>query len=203
MEVIRQTWREGRTGYEGKRWRFEDLPFAPRPERKLPIFFGAFAEPAIDRATRLADGFLASAGGGAFGETYRKVREALERHGRGDEDFPYIASGVAFVHEDAGRAREIVAPAIAYQRTRYAEWGADRDRPKPEPINPEDLPWERYLVGTPSEVADGLVRLYEEAPYDHLCFWGRLPGATHEETLANMRLFATEVVPKVREMVRV
>ena len=37
-----------------------------------------------------------------------------------------MASGVVFVHEDAGRAREIVGPAIAYQRTRYAEWGTDR-----------------------------------------------------------------------------
>jgi alkanesulfonate monooxygenase SsuD/methylene tetrahydromethanopterin reductase-like flavin-dependent oxidoreductase (luciferase family) len=141
VEVIRRAWEEGRTGYEGKRCRFEDLPFAPRPERKLPIFFGAFAEPAIDCAARMADGFLASAGGGAFGETYRKVQEALKRHGREDEDFPYVASGVAFVHEDAGLAREIVAPAIAYQRTRYAEWGTDRGKPKPEPIRPEDLPW--------------------------------------------------------------
>lgn len=172
-----------------------------RAERKLPIYIGAFAEPAIDRAARMADGFLASAGGGAFGETYRKVREALERHGRADEDFPYIASGVTFVHEDAGRAREIVAPAIAYQRTRYAEWGTDREKPKPERIRQEDLPWERYLVGTPDEVAEGLVGLYREAPYDHLCFWGRLPGVTHEEALANMRLFASEVAPKVREMV--
>src|SRR3712207_4996415 len=127
----------------------------------------------IDRAARMADGFLASAGGGAFDETYRKVQEALARHGRADEAFPYVASVVAFVHEDAGRAREIGAPAIAYQRTRYAEWGTDRDKPKPEPIRPEDLPWERYLVGTPDEVAEGLVRLHEEAPYDHLCFWGR------------------------------
>jgi alkanesulfonate monooxygenase SsuD/methylene tetrahydromethanopterin reductase-like flavin-dependent oxidoreductase (luciferase family) len=198
VEVIRRAWEEGRTGYEGKRWRFEDLPFAPRPERKLPIFFGAFAEPAIDRAARMADGFLASAGGGAFGETYRKVREALARHGRADGEFPYVASGVAYVREDPGRAREIVAPAIAYQRTRYAEWGTDRGKPGPDPIRPEDLPWERYLVGTPDEVAGGLLRLYEEAPYDHLCFWGRLPGVTHEEALANMRLFASEVIPKVR-----
>ncbi|MBV9453412.1 MAG: hypothetical protein JOZ19_04735, partial [Rubrobacter sp.] len=48
-----------------------------------------------------------------------------------------------------------------------------------------------------------LVRLYEEAPYDHLCFWGRLPGVTHEQALANMRLFASEVTPRVRETVRV
>jgi alkanesulfonate monooxygenase SsuD/methylene tetrahydromethanopterin reductase-like flavin-dependent oxidoreductase (luciferase family) len=202
VEVIRRAWDEGRIGYEGKRWWFEDLPFAPRPERNLPIFFGAFAEPAIDRATRMADRFLASTGGGAFGETYRKVQEALKRHGREDEYFPYVASGVAFVHEDAERAREIVAPTSAYQRTRYAEWGTDRGKPKPEPISPEDLPWERYLVGTPDEVAEGLARLHEEAPYDHLCFWGRLPGVTHEAALANIRLFASEVAPRVREMVR-
>ena len=158
-------------------------------------------DPAIDRAARLADGFLASAGGGAFGETYRKVRDALARHGRADGHFPYVASGVAFVHEDAGRAREIVAPAIAYQRTRYAEWGTDREKPRPEPVRPEDLPWERYLVGTPDEVADDLISLYREAPYDHFCFWGRLPGVTHEEALANARLFAEKVAPKVRETV--
>ena len=201
IEIIRQALTEGRTGYEGKRWNLPDLPFEPRPSRKLPIYAGAFVDPAIDRAARLADGFLASAGGGAFGETYRKVRDALARHGRADGDFPYVASGVAFVHEDAGRAREIVAPAIAYQRTRYAEWGTDREMPRPEPIRPEDLPWERYLVGTPDEVADGLISLYREAPYDHFCFWGCLPGVTHEEALANARLFAEKVAPKVRETV--
>jgi alkanesulfonate monooxygenase SsuD/methylene tetrahydromethanopterin reductase-like flavin-dependent oxidoreductase (luciferase family) len=202
VEVVRRAWEEGRIGYEGKRWRFEDLPLAPRPERKLPIFFGAFAEPAIKRAARQAHGFLASVGGGAFGETYRKVREALKRHGRKDEDLPYVASGLAFVDEDAGNAKEIVAPAIAYQCTRYAEWGSDRDKPKPESIRPEDLPWERYPVGTPDEIAEGLVRLYEDESYDHLCFWGRLPGVTHEEALADGSLFASKVAPKVREMVR-
>lgn len=45
------------------------------------------------------------------------------------------------------------------------------------------------------------LRVAEEALY-HLCFWGRLPGVTHEEALANIRLFASEVAPKVREMVR-
>ena len=201
IEVIRHALERGRTGHQGKRWSFDDLPFEPRPPSKLPIYIGAFADPAIDRAARLADGFLASAGGGAFGETYRKVEAALERHGRVGEAFPYVASGVAFVDDDVGRAREVVGPAIAYQRSRYAEWGTDRERPRPEPIREEDLPWERYLVGTPGEVAEGLIGLHEEAPYDHFCFWGRLPGITHEQALANMRLFASEVVPRVREAV--
>jgi probable F420-dependent oxidoreductase len=202
VEIIRRAWEEGSIGYEGKRWRFEDLPFEPRPRRRPPIYIGAFAGPAIDRVARMADGFLASVGRGAFVETYRKVQEALARHGRADEDFPYVASGVVYVHEDSERASSDVAPAIAYQRSRYAEWGTDRGEPKPEPLRPEDLLWERYLVGNPDEVAEGLIRLHEAAPYDHFCFWARLPGITHEHALANIRLFASGVAPRVRDAVQ-
>jgi alkanesulfonate monooxygenase SsuD/methylene tetrahydromethanopterin reductase-like flavin-dependent oxidoreductase (luciferase family) len=85
----------------------------------------------------------------------------------------------------------------------YAEWGTDRDQPRPEPIREEDLPWERYLVGTPEEVFGALIELYQEAPYDHLCFWGRLPGVTHQQALTNMRLFASRVAPRVRDAVKV
>jgi probable F420-dependent oxidoreductase len=198
IEVIRHAFEKGRTSYEGKRWRFEDLPFEPRPQRPPPIYVGAFADPAIDRAARLADGFLASTGGGALADTYRRVRDALARHGRADEEFPFVASGVLYIHEDSERARADVAPAISYQRSRYAEWGTDRDKPKPAPLQPEDLPWERYLIGNPDEVAEGLILLHEEAPYDHFCFWGRLPGITHEQALRSMRLFASEVAPRVR-----
>ncbi len=202
VEIVRRAWEEGLIGYEGKRWRFEDLPFGPRPERPPPIYIGAFVDPAIDRAVRIGDGFLASAGGGEFVKTYRKVREALAKYGREDEDFPYVASGVAYVREDSEQARGDVAPAIAYQRSRYAEWGTDRGKPEPEKIRPEDLPWERYFVGTPDEVTRGLIQLHQEAPYDHFCFWGRLPGITHEQALESMRLFASEVAPRVRDAVK-
>ena len=40
---------------------------------------------------------------------------------------------------------------------------------------------------------------YLEASYDHLCFWRPLPGVTHEQALANMRLFASRVAPRVRD----
>jgi predicted nucleotidyltransferase len=52
------------------------------------------------------------------------------------------------------------------------------------------------------EVAEGLSQIYQEASYDHLCFWGRLPGPSHEQALKSMCLFASEVAPKVREAAR-
>jgi hypothetical protein len=69
-------------------------------------------------------------------------------------------------------------------------------------IRPDDLPWERHFVGDLVEVADGLARLHAEAPYDHSCFWSRLPGISHEQALANMRLFASEVTRRVRDAVK-
>jgi hypothetical protein len=58
------------------------------------------------------------------------------------------------------------------------------------------------LVGTPDEVAEGLIRLHQEAPYYHFCFWARLPGVTHEQALEGMSLFASEVAPSVRDALK-
>ena len=39
----------------------------------------------------------------------------------------------------------------------------------------------------------------KEAPCDHFCIRGWLPGLSHEQALKSMRLFASEVASKVRE----
>ena len=44
---------------------------------------------------------------------------------------------------------------------------------------------------------------YLEASYDHLCFWGPLPGVTHEQAHVGQRLFASRVAPRVRHAVQV
>lgn len=197
-EVLRRAFEEGRTGYDGKRWSFDDYPFEPRPMRgNIPIYFGGITEPAIDRAARMADGFLL--GPGDPGEIYNTLQESLSSHGREGENFPFVASTNVFVDEDSDRAWELLAPAIAYRLNRYAEWATPKGEELPEPMRPEDLSRDEVAAaGTPEEVADRLVRLHGEAPYDQLCFWGRPPGVTHEQALGSMRLFAEEVEPRVR-----
>ena len=48
-------------------------------------------------------------------------------------------------------------------------------------------------------VGSGVLYLHERTPFDHFCFWARLPGVTHEQALQNMRLFASEVGPRARD----
>jgi hypothetical protein len=50
-------------------------------------------------------------------------------------------------------------------------------------------------VPTFDELTEGLARLCEEAPYDHFCFWARLPGLTHEQALESMRLLPPRLLP--------
>jgi alkanesulfonate monooxygenase SsuD/methylene tetrahydromethanopterin reductase-like flavin-dependent oxidoreductase (luciferase family) len=65
-------------------------------------------------------------------------------------------------------------------------------------ISPTRLRREDFLVGTPEEVAERLIALHHQTPYDHFAFWGRLPGFSHEEALRSIGLFASDVAPTVR-----
>jgi len=203
IAVIRQAWDEGRIGFVGKRWSFADLPIGPRPTRRIPIYVGGAAPAAIDRAARLGDGFLASrnvatAGNAAYVESYRLLQAALRRHGRSPADCAFVVGCHVYVHDDPRRAWADVAPGLAYQVNQYLRWGTDADQPKPSPVRVDDLNPENYFVGTPEQVAERLIRLYREAPYNHLCFWARLPGLSHEQAVGSMRRFSENVVPHVR-----
>src|ERR1700758_3408731 len=55
IDVIVRSWTQDNFSYEGKRYRFHNLKVTPKPVQKphIPIYIGAFEEPAINRAGRL------------------------------------------------------------------------------------------------------------------------------------------------------
>jgi alkanesulfonate monooxygenase SsuD/methylene tetrahydromethanopterin reductase-like flavin-dependent oxidoreductase (luciferase family) len=204
VAVIRGAWTQGRTGFQGARWRLPNLPFGPRPERAIPIYVGAVSKQAIARAVRIADGLIVYCGQPAdFVERWALLAQVLDEHGRRGDRFGFVATGIVHVHEDAATAWRQAAPAIAYLEGALAGYVAGRNEPasssERSPLPPdEDLRPEAFLVGTPDDVAERLVRLHHQAPYDQFAFWGRLPGFTYEQASRTIRLFASEVVPKVR-----
>jgi alkanesulfonate monooxygenase SsuD/methylene tetrahydromethanopterin reductase-like flavin-dependent oxidoreductase (luciferase family) len=209
VAIIRRAWTQGRVGFQGARWRLADLPFGPRPDRSIPIYVGAVSRQAIDRAVRIADGLIVYCGRPRdFAERYGLFERVLAEHGRDQRGFPFLATGIVHVDEDADRAWEQAAPAIAYLEGAIASYRLGRDGPAASPDAPprpgaEEQPLQAvdFLVGTPDEVAERLVLLHREVPYDHFAFWGRLPGFTHEQALRAMRLFASEVAPSVRRAI--
>jgi len=201
VAVMRQAWRTGRIGFQGKRWQFPDRPFTPQPERDIPLYFGANSEPAIKRAAQLADGFLIAAGGDprVGVQQWQTLQAELRALGREREPFPIVYSAWVWVDEDPERAWQTAAPAIAYQMGRYADWGTDRDKPRPAPLDPSQLDREKFcFIGHPDQVAERLLTLQKQIPFEELCFWGRLPGLTHAQARAHLELFQNKVVPQIQ-----
>jgi alkanesulfonate monooxygenase SsuD/methylene tetrahydromethanopterin reductase-like flavin-dependent oxidoreductase (luciferase family) len=85
-----------------------------------------------------------------------------------------------------------VAEHFLYQYNRYREWGG-----APQLERAEDLPRERYIVGTPDEVAAGICAIQERTRCDRLFFWARPPGLDIERSNRSLELFAKEVIPRV------
>jgi alkanesulfonate monooxygenase SsuD/methylene tetrahydromethanopterin reductase-like flavin-dependent oxidoreductase (luciferase family) len=90
-----------------------------------------------------------------------------------------------------------VAEHFLYQYNRYREWGG-----APQLERAENLPRERYIVGTPDEVAAGIRAIHERTRCDRLFFWARPPGLDIERSSRSLELFAKEVIPRVEAAAR-
>jgi len=180
----------------------------PPVQRPIPLVVGGLAEPAIDRAARLADGHFAYSfmdPVDELGEMWeRRLGPALERHGRDRASFRLIAAVVLWVGDDAeSEWRETVGPAFLYQQRKYAEWDAGEERAEgyleeaPGDIDLAKL-MPRMLVGRPDEIADRLRLLRARIPLDELVFWARLPGVPHELASEHLERLAETVIPAMR-----
>lgn len=61
LDIMRRLWTGETVTHEG-RWRIAQARISPLPPEPVEVWIGAMAEPAIDRAARLGDGWLASPG---------------------------------------------------------------------------------------------------------------------------------------------
>src|SRR6266508_3476959 len=186
----------------------DGLPVNVQPvQRPIPLVVGGLAEPAVDRAARLAEGHFAYAFMDPAEELTRlwsqRLGPALERHGRAPSGFRVVAAVVLWVSDDfEPEWRQTVGPAFLYQQRRYRDWDAgleraegylDRDGADLAALIP------RMLVGPPTEIVERLAALRAAYPLDELVFWYRLPGVSHELAREHLERVAERVLPAVSE----
>ena len=86
LSILRRLWASETvtTGAEGSRYDLREARVSPCPPEPVEVWIGASAPPAIDRAARLGDGWLAAPGltPAEAAEQLGLYREACERHGR-------------------------------------------------------------------------------------------------------------------------
>jgi alkanesulfonate monooxygenase SsuD/methylene tetrahydromethanopterin reductase-like flavin-dependent oxidoreductase (luciferase family) len=181
----------------------------PRPARpKGPsIWIGAWAEPAVRRAGRLADGFVASGGTPAeFAEQAGWARQERERVGT-DRPFDVGLHERTFAWQGSPQeAWDLVAPFHRYVSWKYDDMEDARGRTGPAPSPPrmtaeeEAALRDEILIGAPHEIA-GRIGAYRDAAGQDVHFIADLywPGMDPEVQRETMRIFAAEVAPLLRE----
>jgi probable F420-dependent oxidoreductase len=204
IEILRRAWTEQRVSFHGKHFAFDDVAVVPKPAQKPhpPIWIGALESKPVERAGRIADGWIAPSMQHldtlrARAELYRR---AAAESGR---------SAVICLERDAAIAPSHEQARDAWMRRNlelaryYRERGASLpDFPEPlEPLGFDQVGPGRAVAGTPEDCIRELQRCRDELGCEYLSFmnlgtgpsYGRPGSYAHE--LEALKLFANEVIP--------
>lgn len=206
VAVFRQAWSDGLvTG--GELLRYPGVPVTPKPEQPggPPIWIGAGAEPAVRRAGRIADGFMATwCSPWSFARQVGWAREELEAAGGDPAAFTMSVVTPVMVWEEP-RVWERAREHLWYYAWKYEDMAEARGRTRPPPF-PPPLPPEREskfrdisVLGAPDEVVETL-RAYDEAGGGGIHFIAELvwPGLDQGLLAQTLALFAERVLPQLR-----
>ncbi len=119
IEILRRAWSGEPVNFSGKRFEVGDLCVTPVPQRTPKVYLGGMVEPAIQRAARVADGFLCTGGIGI--DIYN---EALEAQGKSIQDGDIILGCWAIIAEDPEAEAAKIGDHVLYQINEYIKWGA-------------------------------------------------------------------------------
>ena len=205
VATCRQAWAgEAVTG--GSLARYPSPRVTPAPARPggPPIWVGGISAPAVRRAGRIADGFMATEVTAVSpAEQVAQARAARAGAGRDREPFAISVHLPTFVHEgDPARAWERIRPFHRYVSWKYDDMEEARGRSGPPPAPPDPSPKEEeelrrsIVFGTPEEVSKE-IEAFASAAGGDLHYIARLywPGMPPAEQRALMELFARRVAP--------
>lgn len=201
VEIIRRAWAGDDSGFDGKRFRLPaGLTVTPAPERTPQLLVGAMADVAIERAARIADGFLSTQN--AHQQVYL---DAVERQGGSVADARIYAGQWAIVAEDPERVWARIGKHALYQLNQYIAWGAFGP---PEQIPQFSDPAQileagAYVLWDASTAVTELTALLRERPQvKDVHFWAQLPGESTDSGSERIEYLATKVAPEVRARLR-
>lgn len=204
IEIIEKCWEDGPFSYEGKRFNFSNIDVTPKPvQRPIPIYIGAFEEPAIRRAGRLGYPLLIGPGRTVpmIMDTLGWYNDEAEKAGRDPSEAEHILLRETYVGESAEEALACGTEYIISMYRFYLSLGVKiviRGKNITDPDDPffEYVAEDRFMIGTPEHCAQEVKKYAEKTGIRNIMCRMVFPQAPAEVVGRSIELFGKEVIPE-------
>ena len=203
LEVMKLLWTQEEVEFEGRYYRVPRVSPATRPVQQPhpPIWVAANNDAAIRRAARWGLPWLVNphATVEMVAHQWGGYQAALEKAGQPTpEALPMMRE--LYVAPDRETALVESEPYLAPKYAAYAAWGQDKALPGEESFSVpyQELARDRFLLGSPADVAGEIRRYEQELGVNYLIFRMNWPGMSQEQTLRQIELMGREVIPQVK-----
>ena len=199
IEVIERLWTEESVTYEGDHFQLDDVSINPKPlqEPRPPIWVGASNESSIRRAARIADGWVGAHVPLSVAATQAEAFRDERTRSEGGDATVGLAREV-FVADTTEKAEAIVRDPLMGKYESYSEWGQDDAIAGDDFDSPWDkLQHERFLVGDPEDVREGIERYRDAMDLDLLVVRTQFPGLSFADVHRSLELLTEDVLPAV------
>jgi alkanesulfonate monooxygenase SsuD/methylene tetrahydromethanopterin reductase-like flavin-dependent oxidoreductase (luciferase family) len=203
--AIKRLWTEDSVDMVGSHFTLDGASVGTKPVQKPhpPIWIGANADPAIRRAARLGDCWYVNPHNriDTIVRQTEVYKRALDECGKPfPKEFP--ARREVFVARSRAEAIRLCAPYLSAKYQAYHAWGQGQAMPEDDNdlgVEFEELIRDRFLLGSPDEVAAQMLALRRATGINHLIMSIQWPGMPQSLVLDELHMLAEEVFPRVRQ----
>ena len=204
IEIIEKCWENGPFSYEGRRFSFSNIDVTPKPVQKpIPIYVGAFEEPAVRRAGRLGYPLLIGPGRTVpmIMDTLGWYNDEAERAGRAPNSAEHVLLRETYLGETAEEALSGGTEYIINMYKFYLSLGVKiviRGKSITDPDDPyfEYMAEDRFMIGTPEHCAGEVRKYADKTGIRNIMCRMVFPQAPREATSHSIELFGKEVIPE-------
>lgn len=199
LEIVRRLWAGETVTFEGKHYQVENARIVPpAPRGQIPLYIGGFAEKALARVAKYADGYFGNE------DVCGLYADKLREQGKDPAEARIRIQGLfVTVARDPAAAMEELAPYFHYVNNAYSEW-LNEDKavgiadPMLKPMSLEDFKQSRILqIWTPEQAIEKFRAMQSRISIEH--FMMMMPAGLPQDRFREYaQLFADEVLPAFR-----
>jgi alkanesulfonate monooxygenase SsuD/methylene tetrahydromethanopterin reductase-like flavin-dependent oxidoreductase (luciferase family) len=205
LEAIKRLWSEDDVSMTGSHFTLDRATVSLKPLQKPhpPIWLGANADPAVRRAARLADTWFINPHQrmDTIERQLSLYKQSLAELGKPmPEELPLMRE--IFIARTRAEAVRLARPYLEEKYKVYQQWGQHKAMPKGDDdlsLGFDELTRDRFLLGSSDEVAEQIIGYRRCLGVNRMILSVHWVGMPHSQVVDTLELFATEVMPKVKQ----